>query len=188
MLSLPHVAPLAAYAARLRARPGTDVPDFDPLDGGIDARILFLLEKPGPTAASSPQGRKGPGFISRDNDNATAEAIHRFMHEAGLPRVDTVIWNLIPWWNGTIRITAAERLAGVHELQNLLTLLPRLHTAVLVGRTAAQARPLLNTLRLLESVHPSPQVRAGYRTLWDAIPGVWKQAGPTGNLDIPAPQ
>lgn len=188
MLSLPHVVPLAAYAARLRARPGTDVPDFDPLDGGIDARILFLLEKPGPTAASSPQGRKGPGFISRDNDNATAAAIHRFMHEAGLPRVDTVIWNLIPWWNGTIRITVAERLAGTHELQNLLTLLPRLHTAVLVGRTAAQARPHLNTLRLLESAHPSPQVRAGYRTLWDAIPDVWKQAGLTENLDIPAPQ
>jgi len=176
MLSLPHIAPLAAYAGRLRTRPGTEVPDFDPLDGGTGAQILFLLEKPGPAAAPARPGREGSGFISRDNDNATAQAIHRFMHDAGLSRSDTVIWNLIPWWNGTIRITAAERTAGARELPNLLMHLPRLHAAVLVGRTAAQARPLLNGLRLFESAHPSPQVRAGYRPLWDAIPSVWRQA------------
>ena len=34
----------------------------------------------------------------------------------------------------------------------------------------------LDGLRLLESAHPSPQVRAGYRVLWDAIPGIWRQA------------
>ncbi len=176
MLSLPHVAPLAAYAAQLRTRPSVEVPDFDPMDGGVTAQILFLLEKPGPMAALSRPGRQGSGFISRDNDNATAEAILRFMLEAGLPRTDTVIWNTIPWWNGTIHVTAMERTAGVHELRNLLALLPRLHTAVLVGRTAVQARPVLDGLRLLESAHPSPQVRAGYRAMWDAIPGIWRQA------------
>jgi len=181
MLALPHIAPLAAYAARLRTCPGVEVPDFDPLDGGIEARILFLLEKPGPMTAPSRPGRQGSGFISRDNDDATAAATHRFMLEAGLPRTDTVIWNLIPWWNGTIAITAGERVAGARELQNLLALLPRLRTAVLVGRTAARARPLLNGLRVLESAHPSPQVRAGYRTLWDAIPGVWRQVANAGS-------
>ncbi len=170
MLSQPHMAPLCAYAARLRMRPGTAVPDFDPLDGGIEAQTLFLLEKPGPTAAET------PSFVSRDNDSGTAEAIHRFMIEAGLPRADTIIWNAIPWWNGTIRVTAMERTAGLLELRDLLALLPRLRTAVLVGRTAARARSMLDGLRLLESVHPSPQVRAGYRPLWDAIPSVWRQA------------
>ncbi len=176
MLSLPHVAPLAAYAARLRTCSGITVPDFDPLDGGVEAQVLFLLEKPGPMTAPSRQGRAGSGFISRDNDDATAEATYRFMLEAGLPRTDTVIWNAVPWWNGTIRITAAERAAGIHELRTLLALLPRLHTAVLVGRTAALARPVLGGLRLLESAHPSPQVRAGYRAMWDAIPSVWRRA------------
>jgi len=170
MLSLPHIAPLAAYAAGLRRRPGVEVSDFDPLDGGVGAQILFLLEKPGPTAAQA------ASFVSRDNASATAEAMHRFMLEAGLPRTDTVIWNAVPWWNGTIRVTPAERSAGLQELHGLLALLPRLHTAVLVGRTAAQARPVLDGLRLLESAHPSPQVRAGYRVLWDAIPGIWRQA------------
>ena len=98
------------------------------------------------------------------------------MLQARLPRQDTVIWNVIPWWNGTIAVTAAERTAGLQELCNLLALLPRLHTAVLVGRTAAQARPILDRLRVLESAHPSPQVRAGNRWMWDAIPGIWQQA------------
>jgi len=179
MLSLPHIAPLAAYAARLRSRPGLEVPDFDPLDGGIDARVLFLLEKPGPMTSPFRPVREGSGFISRDNDGATAETTRRFMLEAGLPRRDTVIWNVIPWWNGTIAVTAPERAAGLQELQSLLALLPRLHTAVLVGRTAARARPILNRLRVLESAHPSPQVRAGYRAMWDAIPEVWRRAAET---------
>ena len=102
------------------------------------------------------------------------------MLQAGLPRRDTAIWNVIPWWNGSIAVTAAERAAGLRELPHALALLPRLHTAVLVGRTAARARPVLHSvlqdLRILESAHPSPQVRAGNRALWDAIPGIWRQA------------
>ena len=174
LLALPHMAPLAAYVARLR-RPGIAVPDFDPLDGGTEAQVLLLLEKPGPQAAPSGAGEDA-GFISRDNGGGTAEALRRSMWEAGLPRRDTVIWNVVPWWNGSIAVTAAERAAGLRELPHALALLPRLHTAVLVGRTAARARPVLQGLRILESAHPSPQVRAGNRALWDAIPGVWRQA------------
>ncbi len=179
MLALPHVAPLAAYAASLRSRPDIEVPDFDPLDGGIEARVLFLLEKPGPMTSPSRPRHAGSGFISRDNDGATAETMRRVLLQAGLPRSDTVIWNVIPWWNGTIAVTTAERTAGLQELRHLLALLPRLHTAVLVGRTAAQARPILEGLRVLESAHPSPQVRAGNRRMWDAIPGIWRQAAET---------
>lgn len=168
------MAPLAAYVAGLR-RPGVAVPDFDPLDGGTEAQVLFLLEKPGPQAVPSGAGEDA-GFISRDSHGGTAEALRRFMLEAGLPRRDTVIWNVIPWWNGSIAVTATERAAGLRELPHALALLPRLHTAVLVGRTAAWARPVLQRLRILESAHPSPQVRAGNRALWDAIPGIWRQA------------
>jgi len=176
MLAMPHMVPLAAYAADLRSRPDARVPDFDPLDGGVEAQVLFLLEKPGPRAVPADPSRDGYGFVSRDNDGATADAVRRFMAIAGLPRDETVIWNAIPWWNGSIAVTAAERTAGLLELPRLLRLLPRLHTAVLVGRNAARARPVLGTLRVLESAHPSPQVRAGNRALWDAIPGIWRLA------------
>ena len=180
LLTLPHVAPLTAYAVGLRAAgpgiqalgvqaAGFQVPDFDPLDGGAAARVLFVLEKPGPGIVLG-------GFVSRDNDTPTAEAIHAFMRQAGLPRAQTVLWNLVPWWNGTTAIIATERAAGLAALKALLPLLPRLDTAVLVGRTAGAARPLLGGLRVLTSAHPSPQVRAGFRDRWDAIPEVWRQA------------
>jgi hypothetical protein len=168
LLVLPHAAPLAAYAAGLR-RSGVQVPDFDPLDGGTAARVLFVLEKPGP-------GIHPAGFVSRDNDTPTAAAIRAFMAQAGLPRRETVLWNLVPWWNGTTAVTATERAAGVQTLAGLLPLLPRLDTAVLVGRTAGAARPLLDGVRVLASAHPSPQVRAGFRERWDAIPEVWREA------------
>lgn len=175
MLDLPHVTLLTAYAAGLRAAgpdartPSWQVPDFDPLDGGTAARVLFVLEKPGP-------GIVPGGFVSRDNGTPTAQAIHAFMHQAGLPRAETVLWNLVPWWNGTTAITAGERAAGIEALRTLLPLLPQLDTAVLVGRTAGAAAPLLGGVRMLRSAHPSPQVRAGFRDRWDAIPEVWRQA------------
>ncbi len=168
LLVLPHAAPLAAYAAGLR-RSGVQVPDFDPLDGGTAARLLFVLEKPGP-------GIHPGGFVSRDNDTPTAAAIRAFMAQAGLPRRETALWNLVPWWNGTTAVTAAERAAGVQALAGLLALLPGLDAAVLVGRTAGAARPLLGGVRVLASAHPSPQVRAGFRERWDAIPEVWREA------------
>ena len=44
MLHLPHMTPLTAYAAELRRHCAVEVPDFDPMDGGVDARALFLFE------------------------------------------------------------------------------------------------------------------------------------------------
>lgn len=175
MLTLPHAAPLAREAERLRAVGGAGlaVPDVDPMDGGAGARILFLLEKPGPRAAE--------GFVSQDNDDPTAEASWRFRRAAGLARRDVVFWNTAPWWNGTIRFTAAERARGLAELPAFLSLLPDLRAAVMVGRQAERARSLLEGrgLRLFASAHPSPQVRAGNRARWDAIPGVWAEAART---------
>ena len=174
MLALPHIAPLAAGVDRIRAAglPGDVVPDLDPLDGGAEARILFLMEKPGPGAART-------GFVSRDNDDPTAEASWRFMQDAGLARGDVAVWNTAPWWNGTIRFTAAERARGLATLPAMLDLMPRLEAAVTVGRQAARAAPMLKGrgLRLYASAHPSPQVRAGNHALWRAIPAVWREAG-----------
>src|ERR1700740_40451 len=79
-------------------------PNFDPLDGGVDAQVLFLFEKPGPMTV----GDDGSGFISRKNDDPTAEATFEFMSRAGIPRHLTVTWNLIPWWNGTRKVTRLE--------------------------------------------------------------------------------
>ncbi len=169
LLAQAHMAPLAAWAAALRAAlPGT--PDMDPLDGGTEARVLLLMEKPGPQAART-------GFVSRDNPSPTSAALRAFLLDAGLPREDTAIWNTVPAWNGTIRLTAPELRDGPRHLPGLLRLLTRLDTVILVGRRAGSAEPLLPPgLRVLRSAHPSPQVRAAFPDRWAAIPQVWAQA------------
>lgn len=155
----PHVAALAPYLAGLRARRGA-VPDVDPLDGGAGARLLLLLETPGPGAGPS-------RFVSRDNPTGTAANLRRFTAEAGLARADMLIWNAVPW---VIHAPGArnraprrgEVAAGLAELPGLLDLLPRLGVVVLAGRVAAGAAPLLARARpgvpVLEMPHPSPTI------------------------------
>ena len=174
MLTLPHVAPLTEFAKELRTRhAGIFIPDFDPLDGGIDAAILFLFEKPG---RKTDAANGGSGFISRNNDDPTAKATFRFMNDAKIPRRDTAIWNVIPWWDGRRQFTGDELTKASTELDQLLQLFRRLHTVMLVGLTSAIARPHLQNLRVLNSPHPSPLVRARYPGRWNSIPACWAAA------------
>ena len=114
MLNLPHIAPLTAYVEELRKRDLGYIPYFDPMDGGINAKVLFLLEKPGPKTFNDPEFEKpGSGFISRNNNDPTAEATFNFMEQAQIPRDATVIWNVIPGWNGEIKYFEQERQRGV---------------------------------------------------------------------------
>lgn len=178
MLGLPHMAALTHFAADLRLRCRNEVPDFDPADGGTRARILFLFEKPGPMTSAAKAGRVGSGFISRDNDDPTAEATFHFMRAAGLPREQTLIWNVVPGWNGTRKVTPAELKDGVGEVRNLMALLPLVEVVVLVGRQAARAETLLSAtgVAILHSFHPSPLVRASRPDQWADIPRAWKAA------------
>lgn len=158
-LSQPHIAPLAAYVQRLRQAEGHAgrVPDFDPLDGGVLAECLFLLEAPGARAVSS-------GFISRNNPDETAKNFFLLNQEAGLVRARTVTWNVVPWYVGSgerIRaVTEADIRASSPHLKELLGLLPALRAVVLVGRKAQRARPMFERLAphcaLFECAHPSP--------------------------------
>lgn len=170
------MAPLTKFVEKLReAYPDQEFPDFDPLDGGARAEILFLFEKPGPM--TSARG-KGSGFISRDNNDPTAKWTSRFMENAGLPRDSTVIWNVVPGWNGDRKITAAELRAGVEAFKGLVPLLPKLRVVVLVGKKAQRARPLIERfgLRILASAHPSQLVRNSRPDAWRAIPAIWAKA------------
>lgn len=186
MLGLPHIAPLVAYVAGLHERYGAgwEFPSFDPLDGGIEADMLFLLEKPGPMTSPEHE-RIGSGFISRDNNDPTAAATFGFMRDAKIDRCRTVLWNTIPGWNKTIKIARGERERGIAELPGLLKLLPRVRTVVLVGRQAQRAeRDLQATgLRVFKSAHPSMQVRNKYPDVWRRIPDQWAEAAVALEVD-----
>lgn len=155
----PHMDALNRYVAALRTLRG-DVPDVDPFDGGAGARLLMLLETPGP-------GAEPLRFVSRDNATGTAANIRRFTAEAGLDRRDTVIWNAVPW---VIHAPGARNRAprraevaeGLDELPGFLALLPCLAVVVLCGRVAAGAGPVLAAARpglpVLLMPHPSPTI------------------------------
>jgi hypothetical protein len=179
----PHMVILKKFANDLKeidheGQLEWEVPDFDPADGGVNARALFLFEKPGPMTSKEGSGKRpGSGFISRDNDDPTAAAIFCFMRSAGIPREHTILWNVIPWWNGTLAVTRPELEDGVSRVKDLIHLLPKLRAVVLVGKKAAKARPKLETtgLCLFNSSHPSPLVRARWREKWDSIPSEWRK-------------
>ena len=153
-----HVAPLRAMAARIAAEFGAPVPDPDPLDGGIHARLLLLLETPGPAIVRT-------GFVSRDNPTGTAANLFRFLAEAGIARADTLIWNAIPFViHAEGALNRAPRRSEIRAaapcLGPLLALLPDLAVVVLAGRVAGTARDTIAALRpdlpVLAIPHPSP--------------------------------
>lgn len=154
-----HMAPLTKLVRTLITEMGPEyaIPMFDPMDGGIHADCLFLLEAPGAKAVAT-------GFVSRNNPDETAKNFFLLCNEAGIERRRSVVWNIVPWYIGSgtkIRpANAADlRAAGV-ALTRLIVLLPNLHTIVLVGAKAASAssaiEALLPSARIRTIPHPSP--------------------------------
>jgi hypothetical protein len=129
----PHVAPVNALADRLAAASGqVAVPYVAPVSGGVDARVLFVARDPGPKMQA---GLAGSGFLSLENDDASAERFAALLDAAGIAVADTLPWNAYPWYiNRLPRATELED--GVEPLRELLGLLPRLRVVVLLGGSA----------------------------------------------------
>lgn len=177
LLSSQHMQPLTQWVANLRKQLDDSffVPDFDPLDGGINAEFLFLFEKPGPKTDSR---NGGSGFISRDNNDPTAENIFKFMKNIGLNRNRTLIWNIMPIWNKTIKFISQERKKGTRLLEEVMGLLPNIKALILVGNSAQSSEKWLkinNEIHIIKSAHPGAKVKARYRDKWNDIPRQWKK-------------
>lgn len=154
-----HVAPLNKFVDTLRDEMGNQfqIPYFDPLDGGINAKVLFLLEAAGPKAVYS-------GFISRSNPDETAKNFYLINEEMGIKRELTAIWNIVPWYIGDgNKIRPANRddvSRGCRTLKNLLPHFKSLKAIVLVGGKSRSARGVIEELAknvsIFETHHPSP--------------------------------
>lgn len=161
LVNLPHVKPLNQLATQLRQR-HDGVPNFDPLDGGINARCLLLLEAPGPQATKSV-------FVSRDNPDRTAKNVFELSRDAGLKREDSVIWNVVPWYLGDGRRIRAARVSDMEaarpHFKEVLLLLKRLQVVVLLGRKAQVAanrlQGELSGVAVFCCPHPSPLALEG---------------------------
>jgi uracil-DNA glycosylase len=160
----PHVRPLMDLIDDLRAR-GFDVPNVDPDDGGVNARVLFLLETPGPKAV-------GSRFVSRANPDPSARNFGRALDEACFERFDVLLWNVVPHCVSTAEqnrnVSAAEIRQALPALQRFIDHLPRLAVVVFCGRSAQRAIGLLrlpSRVRVLSTFHPGAKAynRPDYR-------------------------
>ena len=132
--SAPSAQPLRGFreevlARRARRNPDPVVPDFDPVEAGVEARALIVLEAPGPMAA----GPEGSGFVSVDNDDHTAATLWSLRDEVGL-HDRTLVWNILPWrLDGGGSPDVQDVRQGAMELRRLLLLLPDLRVVVNAG-------------------------------------------------------
>lgn len=159
LLTQSHIGSLVRLVERMREAkgPGYKVPDFDPLDGGINAQVLFLLEAPGPKAIAS-------GFVSRNNPDETAKNFFLLNQKAGIDRRRTMIWNAVPWYIGSgTKVRPAKR-DDVREadewLKALMATLQQLQIVVFVGQKAMYAQGVVQRCRpdvqVMKMPHPSP--------------------------------
>ena len=160
LLALPHIQPLTEYTEQIRCKQGAEyqLPYFDPCDGGIHAKALFLLEAPGPKAVNST-------FVSRNNPDQTARNLCQLMQTANIPRAETAIWNIVPWYVGDEKhirpVNSQDLLEAKPYLKDLLLLLPCLRVIVLCGKKAQRAAPFLSEITSLPTIttyHMSPCV------------------------------
>ena len=141
-----HIAPLTHFVETLRVaerakRPPSlereHIPFFDPLDGGVKARCLFLFETPGGKAVES-------GFISRNNPDESAKTFFELNEEAELDRCLTASWNVVPWYLGDGKRIRAARVKdikeGLEHLWSLLELLKDIQIIVLGGPQSPESQ------------------------------------------------
>ena len=160
LMASPHMQVLTDYLDRLRVSlgPGYDTPSFDPCDGGVGAKALFLLEAPGPKAVSS-------AFVSRNNPDPTAKNLGELLADAHIPRSVTLIWNAVPYYvgdAGRIRtVNNKDLLFSQPYLEELIRLLPDLMVIVLMGKKAQKmAQVIMNytDVSIICTSHPSARV------------------------------
>ncbi|EYB67078.1 hypothetical protein DEIPH_ctg052orf0084 [Deinococcus phoenicis] len=152
-VSAPHVEPLNRWVEE-QSGEGRWLPYFDPADGGLSARVLLLLESPGPAVSRT-------RFASMDNPDGTAENLRCLLHLSGLRRADVALWNAVPWQmseGGVVSPRPAQYAEAAPLTRQVLEQMPHLRVVVLVGRHAERAWPLVGSpLPTLACPHPSPQ-------------------------------
>ncbi|GAA1277301.1 hypothetical protein GCM10009634_20760 [Saccharothrix xinjiangensis] len=173
LIKAPHMAKLTEFAQRIASERKVDVPLFDPAGGGVNSKVLLLLESPG-------EGSRRSGINSLDNDDPTAANGFTAMAEAGLSRRVCAAWNVVPWHLGGRAPTPADLRSSVPYLVELLRMLTDLKAVVVLGRPAGTGWNLSgrgHKLKVFNAPHPSPLSINRDRTgRWPQLVDAFRQA------------
>ncbi len=155
LLYLPHIAPLTQWIKNYKAK-GIDMPWIDPADGGVNARILILLQSPA-------RSNLAPRFVSQDNPGPSQQNLNSFLKQAKIKRENIIIWNTIPWltlYNKNIAPTKENINKCIAIIKTLIPLLKNISIVILAGAVALQTRKFFvqayPDVVLLSMPHPSP--------------------------------
>lgn len=140
--------------ATSRGLPAGSVPYPDPDGGGVNARVLFLLNDPGDGALAD----SGSGMLTVLNEDPTSNRQRSAFVASGLDRSLTLHWNGIPW-----PVTKAEKpmhvAAGARALLRLFDHLDEVAVVVTLGKFAlgAWTEACAQTARFRGVVHFNSQ-------------------------------
>ncbi|MGX6512518.1 GreA/GreB family elongation factor [Rhodococcus sp. SJ-2] len=140
----PNVRSINSYVDQLRSeRPGVFIPYVAPTYGGVHARLLTLMQDPGPK--TDPANHNGSGMICLENADLTAARQKYFMGQAGIDVSQIVSWNAYPWPKPHPQTDASDRAAAA-ALRGFLELLPHLEVVILNGVVARRVWRVMNEL------------------------------------------
>lgn len=190
----PHVAPLNALVRAWRQGPEGPrfVPWFDPDGPGVGARVLVLMESPGPRTVAAGD----LGFSSEDNDDPTAAALRAARSSAGLARDGYLRWNVVPW--PTYDAAGHRRGPLVRDLEEarpalteLWRALPDLRAVVAVGTPALQGvmrlltlDPTARVVPVLGVPHPSPRNAHARAEALERLTVALRRASGLGRIEV----
>lgn len=155
----PHVAVINRLVDELRA--DASIPYVDARYGGVESKVLFLFETPGPRTHVV---NDGSGFLSPQNDDPSAKRFLQCLNDVGLDLDRVITWNAYPWNLPKGEKVTAQRLnEGLDPLQRLLDLLPRLRVVLTMGGKAENSwnrlrksnRSCVATYHVIKSLHTS---------------------------------
>jgi transcription elongation GreA/GreB family factor/uracil-DNA glycosylase len=155
----PHIAPinhLIDMIAEAENAPG--LPYDDPLFGGVNAEMLFILKSPQADANPSLFGTR---FLSLDNDDEGAENMFYAIADNNIDRSRCLAWNICPFPTIANNPSDAEISRAAPYTRQLIAMLPDLKVVVLLGGPAGQgwSQALLGGRRdvaVIRGASPSP--------------------------------
>lgn len=139
----PSVRPINEYVDKLRAERGVSIPYVAPTYGGVDARLLTLMQDPGPKTDLA--NADGSGMICLENVDLSAARQKFFLDEAGIRNSEIVSWNAYPWRKPHPQTGRSDREAA-EALRRFLMLIPNLEVVILNGTVAKRVWHVLERI------------------------------------------